>query len=74
MAMQADNELENFHRFVTEQLKNGPATLTPEQVLANWREQLDTVASIQRGLDDIDAEQTQPSSDVLADLRDELNT
>lgn len=59
------NELQEFHRFIGENLKNGNAGLSPEQALTLWRERRETIDSIQRGLDDIDAGQTKSLEDFL---------
>ena len=73
MPVEVKNDLESFHRFVEEQLKNEGAKLSPEQALAMWRERLDAIESVRRGLDDIEAGRTRPADEVLTDLREELN-
>lgn len=72
MAFEVKNNLESFHRFVEEQLNNGGATLSPEQVLAMWRERLETIESVHRGLQDVDEGRTRPAEEVLQDLRREI--
>ena len=72
MATELTNNLESFHSFVGEMLKNGGARLSPEQVLAMWRERLETIQSVRRGLEDVDAGRTRPADEVLHELRDEL--
>ena len=61
------NELQAFHGFVAEKLKNGGANLTPEEAVDEWRELHpepddfeedpgdgeDDVAAIQAALDDL---------------------
>lgn len=66
------DDLRSFHEFVSRQLDNGGADLTPEQVLTLWRERLKTIESVRRGLEDIEAGRTRPADEVLAELRDEL--
>ena len=73
MPVELKNDLESFHRFVEEQLKNGRSKLSPEQVLAMWRERLNTIQSVRRGLDDVEAGRTRPADEVLADLREDLD-
>lgn len=73
MPIEVKNDLESFHRFVEEQLKIGGSKLSPEQALSMWRERLDTIESVHRGLDDIEAGRTRPANEVLTDLREELN-
>ena len=48
-------ELSKFHEFVGEQLNNCEFNITPEEVLDRWREHKETIASIQGGLDDVEA-------------------
>ena len=72
MAVELRNNLESFHQFVGEQLENGGATLSPEQVLAMWRERLETIESVRRGLEDVEAGRTKPAEQVIEQLRGEL--
>ena len=72
MSVQVKNDLESFHRFVVEQLANGGAQFSPEQVLVMWRERLETIESIQHGLADIDAGRTRPADELFEELRNEL--
>ncbi len=72
MAVELKDDLESFHRFVEEQLINGGAKLSPEQVLAIWRERLETIESVRRGIEDVEAGRTRPAEDVIQELRDEL--
>ena len=74
MAVESKNDLESFHRFVEEQLNNGGARLSPEQVLAMWRERLETIESIRRGIEDVEAGRTRPavrfSNEAEANVRE----
>lgn len=72
MAVELKDDLESFHRFVEEQLNNGGAKLSPEQVLAIWRERLETIESVRCGIEDVEAGRTRPAEDVIQELRDEL--
>jgi hypothetical protein len=56
------NELREFHTFVGEKVNNGGASLTPEEVLEEWRllhptpEAVDEdIAAIQEAIDDIES-------------------
>jgi hypothetical protein len=58
MAEDSSTELESFQRFISEQLGNGGAHLSPEECLRLWRvehpspEELnDSVAAVKRGLE-----------------------
>ena len=72
MAIEVNNDLETFHRFIAEQLKNGGPKLSPEQVLAMWRERPETIRSVRRGLEDVEAGRTAPAKEVVHELRQEL--
>jgi hypothetical protein len=53
------NVLESFHRFIGQQLESDAAIgMSPEQALAQWREQQETIAAIQEGLVDVEAGRT----------------
>ena len=69
MSMSTNNDRESFHLFIGEQLRVGGDPLSPEQVLAQWRERVETIASVQRGLDDVDAGRTRPANEVIEELR-----
>ena len=69
MTVVANSELESFHQFVGDRLRNGCAEVSPEQVLARWRERNATIESVRRGIADVDAGRTRPADDVLAELR-----
>jgi hypothetical protein len=72
MSTTVKDDLRSFHEFVGRQLDNGGADLTPEQVLTLWRERLEVIESVRRGLEDVEAGRTRPADEVLAELRDEL--
>ena len=71
MSMSTNSDLESFHLFIGEQLQAGGAPRSPEQILAQWRDRVETIASVQRGLDDVDAGRTRPAHEVLEELRSE---
>jgi predicted transcriptional regulator len=68
MPPETETELQNFHEFVAGQLQGRAANLSPEQVLAMWRERRETIASVRRGLDDLDAGRVKPAAEVLERL------
>jgi predicted transcriptional regulator len=65
MSTTTQSELQSFHEFVGRQLSNGGSNLSPEDALLLWRERQETIASIQRGLDDVDAGRVKPWREVL---------
>jgi len=61
MSTQPTNELRDFHRFVGEKIGNGGASLSPEDVLDEWRalhprsdEFADDVAAMQEAINDLE--------------------
>ena len=73
MATATQNELESFHRFVGAQLANGGAQLSPEQVLAMWRERLATISAVREGLEAVAAGRTKPLDTFACDFRERHN-
>lgn len=73
MAVQVRNNLQSFHQFVGEQLANGGAQLSPEQVLAMWRERLETIEAVREGLEAVDAARTKPLDEFARDFRTRHN-
>lgn len=65
MRINAQSELHSFHEFLTQKLQSQNADLTPEQAVAQWRERQETIASVQRGLDDLDAGRVNSADEVL---------
>ena len=53
MTAQVAADLREFYAFVGQQLTNGGARLSPEEVLVLWRERLRTIESVNAGLDDV---------------------
>lgn len=75
MSATTTNPLAEFHKFVGEQLLEADASLvSPEDVLARWRERQSTLAAIREGLADIDAGRTRPVEELLEELRARLPT
>jgi len=68
MPTTTQTELQSFHEFVGRQLSNGGSSLSPEQVLRLWQERQETIASIQRGIDDVNAGRVIPAAEVLERL------
>lgn len=62
--------LQSFHEFVGKQLESEAAVLmSPEQAVALWREQRESIAAIREGLEDIDAGRTMPLDEFDSDFR-----
>lgn len=60
--MTAPNELQEFSDFVGKLLKTeGADRLSPQQAVAIWRGQQETLAAIREGLADVEAGRTQPA-------------
>ena len=53
------NVLQSFHQFLGRQLES-VALISPEQALALWREEQETIAAVREGLADVDAGRTKP--------------
>ena len=73
MSVEMSNDLAEFYRFIEKKLRTIGNSMTPEQALAEWREQVETMASIRRGLDDARAGRVHPAGEVLDELRRELD-
>ena len=77
MSAPQTDELREFHRFLTDKLSNGGAQLSPEEVLAEWRQDHpepevdeEEVAAIQEAIDDMVAgDRGRPFDEVMAELR-----
>lgn len=68
-------ELDSFHRFACTRASNGSTEMTLEDCLHQWRQQCDreeTMASIQRSLDDIAAGRVQTLEEVDEEIRREF--
>ena len=62
--------LESFHNFVGKQLASEAAVLmSPEEALALWREEQETLAAIREGLDDMSAGRTKSLEDFDREFR-----
>jgi predicted transcriptional regulator len=71
MAVTQD-ELDNFHRFATDRLRNGEADLTIDDLVIEWdsrRDRDEINAAIREGLADVDAGRTRPANEVTEELR-----
>jgi len=60
MAPIMKNELEFFHQFVSEQLMSGCSEMSPEQILAMWRQRTETINAVKEGLQAVDEGRTKP--------------
>ena len=69
-----NEELESFHHFVSEQINNGGTDSLEEclQLWRNAREEAETIASVQRSLDDVDAGRYQTLEEVDSEIRSEF--
>lgn len=80
MNAQATDELQAFHRFISDKLANGGLRPSPEEVLDEWRDlnpdpDIDDaeVAAIQEALTDMaNGDRGQPADEVLKEIRAEL--
>lgn len=68
MATDQLNSLQQFYEFVGQTLKDGGENLSPEYVLALWRERLETIQAIQRGIDDVNAGRSRPFAEFAAEF------
>ncbi len=77
MSPQTASDLQGFHKFLGEKLRNGGGHLSPEEALDEWRqvhpdlEFLDEeTAAIQEAIDDMEnGDQGRDVDEVLAELR-----
>lgn len=61
---------ESFHRFVERQLASEAASsMSPEEALALWREEQETLAAIREGLSDVSAGRTKSLEEFDRDFR-----
>jgi hypothetical protein len=80
MATELRTELQEFQEFVTDQLRNGGAELTPEEVLGEYRmfhptpeQHAANVEAVKEALRDMEnGDRGRPVEDVLRELREEL--
>lgn len=79
--MATQEQIDNFYRFATEQLKNGGREKTVDELYDQWRfknqspeEFEENVAAIQGAIDDMNSGDTGRDADeVIADVRTRLN-
>ncbi len=70
MSTSSPTLLESFHEFVGRQLASSAVEqMSPEEALARWREQEETIAAIREGLADVEAGRVRPVEDVIRELR-----
>ncbi len=70
MAADTTTELATVHEFVARQLDLGRGSLSPEEVLALWREHEATVVAVREGLRAVDMGRTQPLEEFVEDFQD----
>ena len=69
------DELERFHEFATQQLDNGGAQSSLEELVNLWRKQrerAETVDDIRQGSEDYRAGNGQPLTEALDEVRRDL--
>lgn len=71
MTVKLSSDLASFHAFVAQKLQHNH-NITPEQALAEWREHQETIESIRRGLDEVEAGRTEPAEKLLERLKGKL--
>ena len=65
------SELRDFHEFLTERLQSADEQRTPEDLLAEWREEREIVRDVEEALADMAAGDTGvPIADYLRELRE----
>ena len=69
MAVETRDDLRSFHEFVGEQIVAGGEHLAPDQVLAMWRERVETVKAVREGLEAVEAGRTKPLDQFTDDFR-----
>lgn len=68
MSVEVKDDLQSFHAFVGEQIANGGAKLSPEQVLAMWRDRLESIAAVREGLEAVAAGRSKPLNEFVRDF------
>lgn len=70
MATQLPTDAECFHDFLGTQIENGGRELSPEELLAYWRqEHAEAVEDIRQGLRNMEAGLGRPFEEVDAEMR-----
>lgn len=70
MPVELKNELEAFLGFAAERLRQGDSRISPEEMLSQWRERMETVVAVREGIADFEAGRSRPADDVLREIRD----
>jgi hypothetical protein len=73
VATDQNNDLASFHAFVAKQLQNDGPALTPEQVLALWRERDETIAAVREGLQAVEDGATKSLDKFKSDFESRHN-
>jgi predicted transcriptional regulator len=70
MASTEPTTLQSFHSFLSKQLETDAALpKSPEEILAQWREEQDTLSAIREGLADVEAGRTKSLAEFEQDIR-----
>ena len=70
MAATEPTTLQSFHRFLSKQLESDSnLPLTPEEMLALWREEQEALDAIKEGLADVEAGRTKSLAEFERDIR-----
>ena len=65
--------LHSFHQYLTKKLgEQGEAILSPEEALAEWREEQGLIAAIKEGLADVEAGRTFSLDEFEQRIREKL--
>jgi len=67
-------QLQSFHRFIARKLEMGIGdSLSPEEALAQWRAEQETLTAIREGLADVEAGRTKSLAEFDRDFRQRHN-
>lgn len=73
MSIEAPTDTEAFVSFLIDEVKNGGADKSPEELLQTWRATHgDAIADIRQGIHDLDAGRYRPLEEVDAEIRKEF--
>jgi len=70
------SDLDSFHAFASEKLRNGGGAMSLEEIVAAWRaerELQEANAGIRRGLSEVESGQHRPLDDFMDEFRRQHN-